>query len=650
MTKQVHPRSQDPAPFGRCAGLRYVVRVAPALLLLLAVSSPVPAQAADPLLRSFNDTSAVPSPAEATAELLGMRQYVCPRGGARPTGGLTKARAIASAKRFLARGGRAGAYRRFLGSKYARSAKEAEILGVGAVAGKAPATALAAFLVAHDRDQGNPRHLISASVALTRLGMPQEALALAKAAERMKRPNRAPMGIGLRALALNSQGLALITLRRYADAERPLAAAAREPLLSEADLNLAHARLCRGRIQQAVGPYIAGKRRNVFSGEVTIAETTRTFRSQPRAGSSLDLSQGIEGRLPTMRLPATPDDAVATAPGFKATNDRRYNEATALYERTGTALNDWSANLPTKPLLQQRRSSEILDLFNRRYEQRPDLKAQKDAFVATPDRFLQHQSTWFNAYIQNRNACVDAGGFSAQVRQCIRNYCVPATATAHNAWLPLMREADGYVRAWAGENHRYASALAANLANPVAQKLLMESVRHEIMSIYASHVTLPAFSWTQSVELAKDDCTNAGGTAGGEDGEADLRSPDLCSPQLATIKFKVAFGEWAEASINCEEVGFEVAALIYAGVLGPFAQVGYKFRSGTTTVFAGAKAGITPIGISADGKAGIYLSFDSQGTLTDTGLRGGVAADTGSGAVLTVVDKSWDYSLADSLL
>lgn len=351
-----------------------------------------------------------------------------------------------------------------------------------------------------------------------------------------------------------------------------------------------------------------------------------------------------------MRLPATPDDAVATAPGFKATNDRRYNEANALYERATSALTLLGTDLATKPILQRQRLSEILDLFNRSYEQRPDLKAQKDAAVATFDRFLQNYSAWFDGYILKRNACIDGGGTSAQVIQCTRDYCVSATGTAHNSRLALMREVDGLVRSWASELHRYVSGLAANLANPVAQNVLMEGVRHEIMSIYAGHVTNPATLWTEGVASAKDDCTNAGGMAGGEDGEPDLRSPDLCSPALATIKFKLALGKWAEASINCEEVGFEVAALIYGGALGPFAQVGYKFRSGSTTVFDGAKTGVSPSGMSADAKAGIYISFDSQGNMTDTGLRGGVAADTGSGAVITVVDKSWDYSLADTLL
>ena len=610
-------------------------RVAALLVVLAAVPSTAAAQGLP--VSAFSDTRAVPTPAEA-ALLLPSLRAVCPRGRPASARPLALRKAVKGAERVLKK----RKLTRFRKNRQAKRPRKAQELAVAGVARRNPAGALAGFLAAHRREARNPLHLLNASVMLTRLGKPREALAMIAAAERLPAPRRTPMGIGVRGLALNNRGFALIALRQFRDAERVLKQAIRaEPLLAEANLNLATARLCGGRTSQAIAPYIAGQRRSVEGG-VEVAEV------QPAAGNALDMSLGRAGEPPKVRLPGTVEAGVASAATWQALKDQRYGEANQLYEQANATLMEMSNLLGSRPQLEARRASEILGLFNERDRQRPEIGAAKQALLDMEPVMSNAYVAWQDEVSRISDDCFEAGGTSGEIEACNRARCVPATASHHGTWLGLIADVDNRLRVYSRLLHAYASGLASNLANPVYQRTIMSATQHEIMSLYASRVVLEIASRTDSEEIEKDRCAGSGGEPTSEEGGSDFPFPTACPPELQAIK--VAFSiDFASFSVSCESVSVQVS-LPHA--LSPFAQVGYDIGSGSTTVFVGARAGGSIPGIKANARAGIYMSFDSRGTATDVGIRGQVGAGGPSlpGVGGPSLGGKVDYSLAGTFL
>jgi hypothetical protein len=113
---------------------------------------------------------------------------------------------------------------------------------------------------------------------------------------------------------------------------------------------------------------------------------------------------------------------------------------------------------------------------------------------------------------------------------------------------------------------------------------------------------------------------------------------------------KIAFSiDFASFNVSCESVSIQVSL---PNTLSPFAQVNYNFAGGSTTVFAGARVGGKLPGISANARAGVYMSFNSRGEATDVGLRGQVSASgpSGPGVSGPSVGGKLDYSLAGTFL
>jgi tetratricopeptide (TPR) repeat protein len=616
------------------------------VLATLALVAPT-ASAQEYQVRSLVDTRELPSPDQALLELQSMRSIVCPRGPARSGGRrVKKSVALARAQRLLRK--RAGrGYRRLLRSKRGKRPAAAEDFAAAAVANKAPGAALAGFLAAAKREPRNPRNLLNASVVLTRIGMPNEALALVAAADRLPTPRRMPMGIGMAALLENSRGVALIALRRYAEAETALRAAIRrEPLLSEAKLNLAAARLCRGRVAQAVQPYLDGKRRNTFSDNVSTAG------AQARAGDALDLSRGMDGTLPVIHVPQTSQDAVASFPSFHATRESRSQEMDHQYEVGLQAISDGAAALAGVPHLQAQRTGAIITLWNNRKTQRPEIQTVEDRLKANAERFLQNFRDWDDRYEEIRSDCQAQGGTSMQIEACIKQDCIPATQSAHTRWVALFKETDGLARDYARVVHQYATALAANLADERSRRVIIETSRHDILVINFSYVVLEADTWTDVLDTVKDECVQSGGgTAQQEEGDPGLPSGFACPPELKNVKISFKIPPIFSLGVKCEEISLEVSD----GPVGPFAQVSYKFGSGSTTLFAGLKAGTgSDFDVGVGVKGGMYMSFDSSGNPTDTGIRvsGSLTfpGSLGTDSATPELTGKMDFSLADTLL
>ena len=611
-------------------------------VLAAALAFPSAVAAQDPPLRSLSDTLAVPTGASASEELAILRPRVCARIPTPRPRGLSKRRAVAGARahvKLLAGGTR---YKKLLARKELRKADDAETLAAASLP-KSPAAALLALLAAADRAPKDPLHLLNASTLLTRFGKPYEALELLKAAGRLRPPARPPMGIDFRALAMNNEGFALIALRRFSDAERVLKRAiAREPLLAEAKLNLAAARLCRGDTTGAIGPYVEGRRRQAFPGQIELgpleasggpaikAAATGATNAYVPPDRALDLSQGQEWGFPALRFPESPEAGVAGWRSLEQVGQRAEDRHRRTFDEMSAANSDLIARLfspQTNPLTAARTNQVMLYAFEWR-RLRPDLKALEDAVTATHPRYLQiYEAWWQGEYIPRTRGCQDstANQSHAQFVACMRAWCPSALQTAHGRWLDNAKESHRAMRALMAELSRYQTAVAANLRDPGARQLVIKTFEQEIFHAYFVYVLHSAKLWNESLDSTqvKEGCMGPDPQQpSGEDGEAATPGALACPEALKTIKFNFSIG-FIKIALSCEQVQASVST---PGPVGAFAQVGYKFETGTTAMFVGAGAGHSIPGISGGVKVGVYMNFDSRGNPTDTGLRGTAGA------------------------
>ena len=143
------------------------------------------------------------------------------------------------------------------------------------------------------------------------------------AAERLEDPDRPAMGIGRHAVALNNRGAALAMLGRLGEADRVLAAAAAaEPLLSEANTSRAATTVCSHGPEAAAKFLRAGRHR------------------QPQ--KPLDSSRGKATELRKLELPGVPKEAAQMRTFFQNQSTKLQGETTAQIDRA----NQLEANDP----------------------------------------------------------------------------------------------------------------------------------------------------------------------------------------------------------------------------------------------------------------------------------------------------------------
>ena len=96
------------------------------------------------------------------------------------------------------------------------------MFAAGAAVAGAPAAGLAALLDAERGADHDPMLLVDASVFLTELGHPADALAFLDEARKLGSVNAAPLGLSDTAAELDDRGFALLGLHRYAAALKAL--------------------------------------------------------------------------------------------------------------------------------------------------------------------------------------------------------------------------------------------------------------------------------------------------------------------------------------------------------------------------------------------------------------------------------------------
>jgi len=534
--------------------------------------------------------------------------------------------ALASLEAALASAAGPTALAKLASTKVGKSAAQAETVATAMIAKANPGGALAALLIAHKVDPKEARHLENAAVVATSLGYPQEALALLSGAAGLSESGSPEMGIDRTARMLNNQAYALIRLGRWSEAVPLLKTAiAREPLLNEAQRNLAGALLCLGSASAAGEAKRAGERRNHFED---IGDPAKPQTFDP--AKAYDLSKGQPVKLPAVTYPKSLDEAAGAAPKFESDWRKRNAQSQSLFYQALTLLTPFDSKSPLKALrivhiedlaANQKATPELTQLFT---SWRADLQHLADLAVKWNGDLSSATTDCLNRFGNTGRAAID----------CWNAWCSGAQPVAHTGWLGSVKQTDKSLRAWADSYSVFASGLAANLKDPTAHQWVVVDEQYWLMANYALLMD-SAMTWLNIMALGKGTCFAQATDAPSETSDGDTASAVSCTDLIGGAAFSLNL-EVLTINVSCEEVGIEGDVPLLEGGFaeaGGFASVGYKFKSGSTTVFAGTYAKTNEIGgLSAGAKGGCYMTFDQGGNMQDIGMRGETSIDQSHGA------------------
>ena len=581
-----------------------------ALVAVIALLGLAPAASAATTTWAFSDSTPVQT-ATVQTDLTLLRATTCQLPAVRPAS-LVLSRALSNARQMLVRYDGRVALRRYAASPDASSYRRAMEAAVEGMVKHRPDAALAALLRAHALAPRDPRPLIDASVLLTRDGLPNEALAMLRAAARMHMPPRSPYGINRRAELEDNQGYALLALHRWAAARLTLNAAhAQAPALTEVEHNLAVVAVCTGHPAQAQQLLTAAARRDRFAAaQVVVNKLNGT--SVPAASALFDLSNGQTPVLPQITIPPDAPHGVAAIPQF-ATLDQQLGTVAQTDSITVGQLTRKLDTIPLLPLTRQR-INDIIAAIGGAEATDPSIKALADV----------------------RTAALDADGYA------IRTYATKGCA-ARAVWVSAQAALDAAENRLASAEYRFDTGLAANLANPVAHELALTMARNALEGgIGGDEVAFIA----EVGNIGDRVCAAQQTVAPQQDVNGSLSSPSgpPCPPILQGVDFSLNLSV-VSFSVNCEEVSIGGST---PGWIGAFGTVSHSFVNGSTTIFAGPQVGATiqagPFGGGAQAQAGGYITISGDGTITDVGLRGTVSAGVSIGPASAYTGTSLDFS------
>ncbi len=594
-----------------------------------------------PPMYAFSDSLALPRASVLLNEARQSETWMCGAAASAAAHTLTLAEALGHAQAFLQTHFGTRALDMAAGLVPGPSAVGAQDVAASAVIGGSPAAALAVELLAHQKDPRDPAPLVSAAALLTRLGMPNEALALLDAAAPLAAKRPGPMGIPETAIALNNRSYALLALHRWQEAENSLlAAAAQAPQLSEAYTNLSQAFECTGQPEKAVRFFTMGARQDGYmlqDWEPPIGDPFEQF-DQPPGAEVFDLGAGTDVPLPTIVYPSAPEQAVAMNASYNRAQRDGLTQLMVLNAAAKSLLQ------PTARLERQlnpvttQRAHDILNALATARDQ-PGLHA----LYAPIDPLFQQQigqlqlSYWGGTVLK--------WNYSGQLPDAWRSQCIAKTSEMHARWLGLAQALDAAVGKYWKAYARYATGLAANLSIPLYRQTAQNMIKQEAWYLYYGVLVGGLQSWTQNEFTWRDQCT----------GPAQAPNPALAPPPAAPdpaiepcpngilehSKAGIKIPDMGHGiptygisiKINCEKLSITKEAKINDFVKAFVTGEG-NFRQGKLTVVGGLKVGInTPGGIEVGPafKEGFYITIDHSG-VKDFGvkldLQGSVTVDS----------------------
>ncbi|MDB5076239.1 MAG: hypothetical protein JWO42_2418, partial [Chloroflexi bacterium] len=560
--------------------------------------------------------------------LPGARNVLCAGDGPVPLRQPTLDQALAHTRTYLQRTFGARALTAIDNAPGAGTADGAEHIAGAAVIGGAPGAALAAALQANRKAPADPRPLVNAAALLPDLGMAPEALTLLDAADRLPAPKGgAPLGIPLHAVSRNNRGYALLALRRWQQAVAPLREAIRlSPYLTEADLNLGEALMCTGDEAQAAHFFIAGARRNQFRPDrVDSTNVPPPTTDAAQAADLFDLSAGVQRQLPELKYPTTPGQAVAAYPMY---HQIEYVTTLAVIKAGNARYSAALAKVPhnlNRATLQ--RTMDIIAAIGNAPNARGlrDLSTRLNAdnhavYVLTNNFWFTKVKTWDETLPP----------------ATLRATCTAALPAAHAQWLADMRALDHDTREYWRAYSKYATGLAANIANPAYHALAESLIAAQAENLYYTSLFGLVWSWDVSEWGHRFTCVQGEGAASPDLAWPAPRQtppaaecgPGVAAPHNLVITLPPPF-DHVSLKANCESISAQIESP-EPGIKA-FIAVGGDLRNGETTVIIGPKIGGSIPGTSFGGgfETGIYVTTDRTG-IKDWGLSANL---TGSAAL-----------------
>lgn len=590
---------------------RYVLASVAALLTLGAAPGSAAAasvDAAGTTVVAFSDTNMSPFPSTTTGDLSLMKSEYCSQKGHGKK--ISMKAAIREADHLVNADSHGRGLKAFSRSADGRTeTKSLESAAGGLAAGKS-AAALAGLVRAHQLAPHDPVPLIDGAALLSEAGQAGAALAFLDRADGLKAPKTHPFGISWKAIAANNRGQALIVAGEYGAAEKELSSALKmAPLLREAEQNLALAYDCDGKGHQASNMLFLAVHRQRFADGDYVEKGPDDPTGQLNFAEVLDTSRGQTLTLPSLVFPQTMDDGVEQRDAnFKLQEEIGQNQLTPLTERINSDQSAVSADLAhVNPATAQRTRQIIGAPAYAAFE--PRLRSMYNRALG-----LQTQMGQLQLQGENQGGCANAG--------------------LHGQWLSLLKAYDTAQNKYAGAEYKLDTALAANLRNPDAHRLMIDQARENALNNFTLIVEEAGFLDSYD---AVCDPNHPQGTFGVDKGQTKTPASPACPTGITGPGFTLNL-LILSFSVTCEEVKSRIT--LGEGWLNLFVSVSQNFRTGTRTIFAGPQLGATikagPFEGGATARGGVYVTYGSDGSVQDLGVR----AETSAGVKISGVGAS----------
>jgi len=528
-------------------------------------------------------------------------------------------------------------------SPLAANAVSAQRLAGTALSQNSPGLALAAMLRAHDLEPQDGGHLVSLAALANSSGMPNEALAFLDAADRLEYRDPA-MGIPVQSIAHNERGQALLMTGRPVAARTELSAAlVQSPMLSEAARGLAAVEACAGHDAQAIRANRIGKVRR----QAAVPDDVTPDGPEP----NIDLTLGVATPLRHLPIAETPVQGVAMADEYVGIEEGIGHEVQAdVAERQALEQRLRDVEPMLTPAEVERRddlvtlghtitdTADVDALWNRLTELKDRARERREGFFGGGTGEAPYTlRTLMDAAFGACQGSPDALCFDNEMKRT----CIPELSGVHSQWRVIVGEMQTAGDAWMEAVSTRISAVAANLKDADAHRLLILLIESLESNAYAS-LDQEARWWTQDEKIWADYCVTpaeAAPMAAPADGSGNSKGG--CPPELKSFNIVLSLGD-ASIKGNCEKITFAVTQEAMP-LLKAFAELTYDMRAGSMTIVAGSQGGVEVGGTGATFKSGFYATAGRDG-IVDMGWRVGPEVSAAGAVEMGVFGGDIDIS------
>ena len=570
-----------------------------------------------------------------------------------PAKSMTLGGALGKVEAFLKDRAGPDAVQKVAQSGQADTPKAAQELAAVGVAGNSPGLALASLMRAHGLEPGNGSHLVNLAAVATSVGLPNEALAFLDAAQ--TRDFRRPaMGVSQTAISMVVRGQALVMTGRPGAAESLFKAArSAEPLLSEADAGLATIEVCRGN-DLVAARYVRKSRQRSQK-----KDTKTPFEDVVRPEPELDIDLGQVTTMRSFPMPETPAQGSAMNTQYEEMLQSLGAEMDAIGAEMD-ALEDHLRQTDDLRLPVEIRRRDSIEMEATEVGDDPAVKGPLDRAWEKEQLLTAMNADFFGGstsqehfkvldlHQEAADACTGADDGRACRLQKMNETCRPALTAAHTQWRGLMSEIETLLEQHLVEYSSRVSALASNLEDEEAHRLLLLNIEFAEVVLYTGLVR-DAEYWTHHEQMYHEECVEPLETQTLAPGQPEpVQSSGPCPPQIAAMNWVAVLGP-TKMKVTCEKVTQEISHEVLP-LLHVFGEVSYEFRTGKLTFFAGSK-GEGKLGVVEGGfKSGIYLTSDGRGEISDVGWRVGPSASITEGAAeFQVYEDNVDLSFVSGM-